>query len=117
MNYIEYIKLLESDKDRFFDKNENLNDKEKEYYKKFFKDHSSADKQIKNWNFKLSKEDFDKAIYNFDNNFSKLPTETMDDLEEGVDYEYLGDIEEFDYKVHFIYTHKASYTIASNNVG
>ena len=114
MRYCEYIKLFEN-KDRFIDKNEVLTDKEKEFYKKFFKEHPEQEGKIKNWNFKITKEDFDKVIYDYDNNSGKLPKEKLSDLVQGEDYEYLGKLD--GYSLYFIYTHKASYTIASNNVG
>ena len=109
------ILLQEANKSRFFDNNKNLSDIEKDYYKKFFKDHPEQDSKIKNWSYSLTKEDFDKVIYDFDMHGENLPTETLNDLREGWDYDYLGETE--DYDLYFIYTHKASYTIASNNVG
>lgn len=114
MRYKEYMKLLEN-KNRFIDKNENLTIGEKEYYKKFFAEHPEQEGKIKNWSFNLKKEDFDKVVYDYDNNLSKLPTETLKDLKEGWDYNYFGEL--LGYKMYFVYTHKASWTLASNNVG
>lgn len=109
------INIQEADKSRFFDKNKNLTDEEKKYYKKFFKEHPEQEKAIKSWNYSLTKSDFDKVIEDFDMKGDKLPNETWDDLRDGWDYEYLGEAD--DYDLFFIYTHKASYTIASNNIG
>ena len=114
MKYKEYIKLFEN-KDRFIDKNEVLTDKEKEFYKKFFKEHPEQEGKIKNWNFKITKEDFDKVIYDYDNNSGKLPKDILDNLKEGEDYNYFGELD--GYKMYFIYTHKASVAFASNNIG
>ncbi len=107
-------KYTEADKSRFIKKNTNLTDEQKEYILNFLAESSNTENFIKDWNYNITFDTFQKAIYNYDNNFSKLPSWTLDDLEEGNDYTYLG--EYGNYKLYFPYTHKASVTLASNNV-
>lgn len=107
-------KFTEADKTRFIIKNELLTEEQKKEILQFFAEHPEQDSKIKDWNSKIPYSVFDKVMYDFDNDFDKLPTWTIDDLEEGVDYDYLG--EYIGYNFYFIYTHKASVTFASNNV-
>ena len=49
MTYSNRINLLEASKDRFIDKNPNLNDEQKAEIKAFFNKHSNLDKIVPNW--------------------------------------------------------------------
>ena len=108
-------KFTEADKTSKIQKHPNLSDEQKEELIEFFKTHTDQHNLI-DWNRfnKMTYEEIHEIIDTWEKTHL-LPKDRLEDLKEGVDYEYLG--EDNGYKFYFIYTYRASVAFASNNIG
>src|SRR5574344_1124085 len=81
MNYKKIYDLFLENKDRFIDKNDNLDTMQKQITKDFFKNHPTSENQI-DWNksASLTYKDFEKIFNNINNSKNALKKASKEDL-------------------------------------